>query len=220
MARNTHTGFNGLRGDGGFTLIELMVAVTIASLIMVMAYTSYRTVIQSIARLTDREAFYESVNNAYTFIDRDLSNAYFRSENLKLCMIGDIEDRNSVLNFVTVMHNEFSYQGDLKKPYPVSDIREVGYYLKGDRAKFGRYLLIRREEMHYDEDPEKGGEENVILTGVKGIKFEFKEGNDWTDRWDSRQDVKFPPAVRTTITVIDYEDRENTFVFLSSINMK
>jgi type II secretion system protein J len=206
-------------GDEGFTLIELVVATAIASLILLMAYTTYRTVIQSIGRLTDREAFHEAVNNAYTFIDRDISNMYYRVENAKLCLIGDMEEGNSVMNLVSVIHNEFNYQGSLKRPYPVSDVREIGYYLQRDPKQYGRYNLMRREEAHYDDDPERGGEHNLLLSGVKFLRFEFKEGNSWTDRWDSRQDKRYPAAIKTTIKVTDYENTDTTYVFISSLNM-
>lgn len=204
----------------GFTLIELAVASAIASLILLMAYTSYRTIIQAIGRLVDREAFYENVNNAFTVIDRDLANAYFRRENNKLCFIGETVSGNSVLNFVTVVQNDFNYQGDIKKQFPASSVHEVGYSLQKDPKETGRNNLIRREEMHYDENPEQGGENNILIGSVVNLRFEFKEGNDWTDRWDSRQDAKYPNAVKTTMTVIDYENLERTFIFYSIINMK
>ncbi|MBN1535012.1 MAG: prepilin-type N-terminal cleavage/methylation domain-containing protein [Spirochaetes bacterium] len=209
-----------LSSDEGFTLIELAVATTIASIILLMAYTSYRTILQSIGRLTDREAYYEAVNNAYTFIDRDISNTYYRVENAKICLIGDLDGNNSVLNSVSVIHNEFNYQGNLKTPYPVSDIREIGYYLQRDPNHYDRFNLIRREEIHYDDDPEHGGEQNLLLPGVKALKFEFKEGNEWTDRWDSRQDKRYPSAIKTTIRVTDYENKDNTFIFVSMVNLQ
>jgi len=208
-----------LSGDG-FTLIELVVASAIASMILLMSYTSYRTIIQSIGRLVDRESFYENVNNAFAVIDRDLSNTYFRKENTKLCFISETQSGATVLNFVTVIHSDFNYQGNIKKSFPASDIHEVGFSIQNDAKNIGKKNLIRREEIHYDDDPEHGGDNNVLLNEVKELRFEFKSGNDWTDHWDSREDNKFPAAVKTTLTVVDYENLERTFIFFTTLNMK
>lgn len=222
MIQKKHNHFNALlyNYSGGFSLIEMMVASAIASLIMLMAYSSYRTVTASIGRLSDKAEFYENLNNALTMIDRDIANAYSRRENTKICFISEFSAESSVLNFVAVVHNDITYQGDHKKSYPASDVREVGYSLQKNQALPDSFDLIRREDLHYDDDPLHGGEKNILLKRVKHLKFELKSGNDWTDRWDSRLTNKLPNAVKTTLTVLDYENQEHSYVFISFMNIK
>ncbi|MCP4138039.1 MAG: prepilin-type N-terminal cleavage/methylation domain-containing protein [bacterium] len=215
------------RDESGFSLMEIMVATMLASLIFLTANSAYRLVFQSVSLNAGVAEFYQNVNLATTKMDKDISNVFYNRKNKKVNFIGDTEGENSVLNFVSTEHKDFNVMGDIKKAYPKSDIREIGYYLKEDKQTQSLYSLIRREESHYDDDPVAGGEENVILDNVVSLRFEFMQGRDWTDRWDSRDTKRFPKAVKTTLVVKTYNQRnqdgeikEEQFIFLSRLNMK
>ncbi|HOW82166.1 MAG TPA: type II secretion system protein GspJ, partial [Spirochaetota bacterium] len=146
-------------------------------------------------------------------------------ENKKICFISTPDGENSKLNFVTVSFNEPMTDPSAKRPVPLSDVHEVGYYLKQDPEYPGVFQLIKREQAHYDDDPESGGSENVLLENVISLQFHYKVRNDWEDSWDSRETSRFPRLVRTTIKVKKYgvkaEGSEDTeeFSFVSYISM-
>jgi prepilin-type N-terminal cleavage/methylation domain-containing protein len=149
-----------LKENSGFSLIEILVATAIASIIMVMLGTAYHSLLISISGVTKYAGFYESINLAVYRLDKDISNAYFNKQNKKLCFIAEKEGENSILNFVTTQHSKFSMLGNIKRPARFSDIREVGYYLERDRkSKNDTWILVRREDYHYDAEPLQGGEE-------------------------------------------------------------
>jgi type II secretion system protein J len=206
---------------GGFTLIEILVATAIASIIMIMVTTAYNSMVASISDVTAYAGFYEDLNLAVYRIDKDISNAYFNKSNKENCFIAEKEGANSILNFVTTEFREFNILGNLKRPVPSSDIKEVGYYLEMDRkSKNDTWLLIRREDKHYDSEPLEGGETNILLRNVVSLDFTCKQGNDWTERWDSRQNKRVPAAVRTRLKVINNKNKEEVFEFISALNMK
>ena len=102
-----------------------------------------------------------------------------------------------------------------------SDVREVGYYLRADKNTQGLSYLIKREKFNYwEEDPLEGGTENILLPNVVSLKFEFNRGNDWDGNWDSRQNNTFPKAVKTTLVVKNYQAQEETFEFVSLVNIR
>ncbi len=206
--------------NSGFTLIEITVATAIASFIMVLLYSSYQSTFKSIKRMSGHAEFYENINLTVSKINRDISNAYFNRDNRDISLVGELVGDYSTLNFVTVNHGDYNIRGDMKTASPYCDIREVGYYLKEDPEYRDLYLLIKREDIHFDDEPEAGGVENVLMVNVKELNFEFREQNDWTDRWDSRDDYKFPEAIRTTLVVKNYNNREEKFVFISTTNIK
>ena len=105
-----------------------------------------------------------------------------------------------------------------RKQNPSSDIYEVGYRLRPDRDVPGLYQLMRRADLHYDDNPLEGGDEDVLLENVVDLKFEFWLRNDWTDKWDSREAKKHPQAVRTSLRVKNYRGVAEDFVFISYIN--
>jgi len=209
------------RRNQGFTLIEILVATAIASLILLMAYASYRSIFDSIKRSTGRSEFYENVNLAIMKIDQDLSNTYFTRYNKNITFISDNVKGNSRLDFVTVNHNEYMFAGTARTPLRQSDVKEVGYYLREAKNTAGLYHLVKREKFNYWEtDPLSGGVENLLLPNVVSLKFEFFKGNDWDENWDSRQNNLFPKAVKTTLVVKNYQAQEEKFEFVTLINIR
>ncbi|HON76938.1 MAG TPA: type II secretion system protein GspJ [Spirochaetota bacterium] len=209
----------------GFSVLEMLVATAVASIILLMVYTAHHAIMDSINHLTNVSAFYETVNIAVARIDSDISCTYINKYNKKLVFTS----RNNrgapyegKINFVTIDYQKFSMLGNPRKEYPFSDIREISYYLKSSpdqSGTTGTYKLIRREDRYYDEDSESGGKECVMLENVRDIRFEFKLRNDWTDSWDSKSNNKFPTAVKTTVVLQNYKGKEESFIFISRINM-
>ncbi|MFC1670789.1 type II secretion system protein GspJ [Spirochaetota bacterium] len=207
------------RSDG-FSLMEILIATAIASMIILMASTAYQTVIKSIRSLTGYAEFYENVNLTIYKMSKDIANAYYNRDNKKVCFIGDIDGENSALNFVSIIHRETSIVGNINRQFPVSDVKEIGYSLQEDTETDGLYLLIKRDEILYDDEPIEGGESNVLLENVISLNFEFLERKSWVKKWDSRETKKYPRAVKTTLKVKNYNKIEEVFVFISMINMK
>jgi len=210
------------RFHDGFSLIEMLVAIAVSSVILLMLYSSYRTVISATGELTKVAAFYERINLAIHHIDHDISCAYVNRSNKDVCFIA--ENHTSApfrgkLNFVTIDHRNFVVAIDPGKEIRQSDVHEVGYYLKSYRDKPEVFMLVKREENSYDKEPESGGSESVILDNVTDVKFEFRLRNSWVDSWDSRKYIKFPSAVKTTLKVKNYRGDEEEFVFVSMLNM-
>jgi type II secretion system protein J len=207
--------------SNGFTLIEVLVATAIASLILMMAYASYRSIFDSIKRSTGRAEFYENVNLAIMKIDQDLSNTYYTRMNKNITFISENVRGNSRLDFVTVNHNDLNLGGTIRTQVRESDVREVGYYLREAKNTMGLFHLIKREKFNYwEEDPLSGGTENILLPNVVNLKFEFFKGNDWDENWDSRQNNLFPKAVKTTLVLKNYQDQEEKFEFVTLINIR
>ena len=214
-----------LRASGGFSLIEIVVASAIASLIMIMIYTAYSSTLSSIKDMTGYAELYENINLAITKMDRDLTNTYTNRNKKNVSFVCDLDGENSTLNFVTISYQDFRILGKLKTPYPASDVHEVGYYLKEDAEFPGLFFLVKREQRHYDDVPDSGGQENIILENVIGLNFQFRVGNDWDDTWDSRETQRFPNLIKTTLKIKRYgvsiHDLDNIeeFTFLSEVHV-
>jgi len=205
--------------QAGFTLIEVLVASVIASIIIMMVYTAYRSIMISIRDMTGYSEFYENVNLAVSRINRDISNTYFNRKSRKIAFVSTADEERSSLNFVTVDYHDYSISGELTRANPQCGIRETGYFIIEDPEVPAVYLLMRREQMLYDDDPLSGGIEDILLENVTGLKFEFRKQNDWSAEWDSRSTGRFPPAVRTTLKVKNYRGKEETFVFVTCLSM-
>lgn len=210
------------RNSSGFTLFEVLVGIAVSSLILMMVYTSHSSLTKSVHQVTGIADFYENVNLAIGRIDKDISCAYFNRDNKNITLAGNSNYEypyKGKLNFVTVDHQELTILSDPKKTYPKSDIKEVGYFLKPDNKIHDLYFLVRREERHFDNEPESGGESDVLLENVVDLKFEFRKGNDWSNSWDSKDNNSFPKIIKTTLKIRNYNKQEEEFVVISKINM-
>ena len=207
----------------GFTLIEIMVAIALSSIIIIMLYAAHSAVIKSIHKLTGVADFYENINLAIRKIDRDISCLYYNRRNKKLCFIGESNYEtpyNGKFNFVTIDHNEFLMLADIKSPCPKDDVKEVGYFLEPMEEVPGLFYLMRREENNYDDEPESGGETNILLENVVDLKFEFKSrlSRDWSKKVNSRETYRIPSLVKVTLTVRDYNEKDEPFIFSIYVN--
>lgn len=202
--------------SGGFSLIEVLAASAMAALIMTMVYAAYSSIGKTIQNVNGYSEFYVNVNLAVSSINRDIANLY---TNTNCRLMGDTDKGASFINFVTVSHRDFNVLGGIKRATPVSDINEVGYYLEPDDKFPDLFFLMRRQERGYDSDIASGGVAGVMLENVTGLKIEYRQGNDWTVRWDSKETKRYPTAVRVTLTVKDYDGQIQTFVFISCPEM-
>ena len=207
------------QSESGFTLIEVMTATLISSLILVMSYAAYDTIIKTIMNVSGYSEFYENINLALMRIDRDISNIYYRPDNPDTVVVAEGEKDRLLFAFLTADAKEFNIIGDPSQPNHQSDVVKIGYLLKKDENIPDLYTLIRRHDNYFYDSPLEGGTESVILYNVTDLTFEFRSGNDWTKRWDSRDTKRFPTAVRTTLKVKDYNENEETFILISFVNL-
>lgn len=208
--------------SAGFSLLEVLVAATVSSIVLMMIYTAHRSIMFSVRDMAGIAEFYENVNLATRRIDRDIQCAYIHDDNDDLFLVGDAsvtEPYKGSLHFVTVMKSDLYVTAAPHKHAHTSDIKEVGYFLKEDPNYPGLFFLMRREAVTYDEEKKKGGRASILLENVEDIRFEFGSGNspDWDSRWDTETKNRFPSAVKTTLKVKNYRGQTETFSFISRL---
>ena len=209
---------NFMNKNDGFTLIEMLVASAISSIILLMVYTAYSSIIKNVNQGKIASQYYEEINLVLKRINSDIVNTYWSENSTDINFISSIEGNSSRLNFVTYEYKNNRMILSIKETFPSSDIHEVGYYLKTD-SKTGKYNLIRRSEIHYDSSPLEGGSEEIILKNVESIRFDFKYRSDWIDNWDTREKKRLPAGIRTTLVVIDPYNKKDIYEFFTICNM-
>lgn len=177
-----HTG-RGRRGAGdrrGMTLIEVMVSVAILALMGVLIYSTLAMTIKAQRRATAIQERYHAARVTLERLRRELSMAFVslhqaEDKRTQTLFEGD-RDR---LDFDTMAHEAMAPDSHQ------SDQMEVGYRL--DNVD-GLPVLVRREKLHIDDRPGRGGREEVICEGVKDLRFEYFDmaAEDWRSDWKVR----------------------------------
>jgi len=205
-----------VKNNSGFTLIEIIAASAIASLMLLMAYTAYYSIVKNIQNVNSYSKFYTNINSALSRIDKDISNMYIDTDR-KAVFQGDNNKASGTITFVTINRRDYNIVGDIKKTHPSSDINEVMYFLKTIPESHDLFFLMRAEKHGFGDSEFLNA--SLILENVLGLKIEFAQRNDWIQNWDSKDTKRYPTAIKITLRVKNYKDAEETFVFISRPNM-
>ncbi len=90
-----------IKSSDGFTLIEMLVAASVSSIILLMVYTAYSSIIRTVNYGQRTASYYEELNMALRQIDYDIANTYWKKDRKNLIFICETRERSSVLDFVT-----------------------------------------------------------------------------------------------------------------------
>jgi prepilin-type N-terminal cleavage/methylation domain-containing protein len=208
----------------GFTLIEIIIATTLFSLLMASYYSVVMNVMLLEEHARDQRAFASVGPAVLDLVEDDLLSVYshpralnafpFRGEDDSLA--GQPADE---LNFVVSrdsIHREEFHDNDTWLRSPVN---EVGYKLTRADARFGDVRkLYRREHYYVDATPLQGGDyfevyDRIIAFDVKYVGYPAEETErtnqetmrehryDTFESWDSEERKFLPTAVIVTLTV-------------------
>ena len=209
-----------------FTLIEMLVALAIASTIVTMVYGSYAAASRSLDLYGSRMAYCDRTSLVLRLMARQIRCAWVppsagsstasSSQNSTASMLNatagagpqptafraDPQDAGgAILNFVTT--SGFSATPD--KPTALSRVM-----YRYDSAT--GILALRCEPYINNTNAGPGpGRWQPILTGVGRVDLQFYDGQRWRPEWDGSDSTILPLAVRIAVTVIDDKNRSHEF---------
>jgi general secretion pathway protein J len=184
-------------GKSGFTLVEVMLALTISSLILTAAYGTFRISMDVSKRAGARREALENCRSALGVICRDLAGAFLSStEEWSLfagedATLGDLSI--DTLAFTAVV-NSPERTGER-----TSDYAEVEYYVDVD-PETPEEWLVRRYDCRPDEDLREGGITSLAGYQVVSLDVWYFSGGDWGVEWNSRKEL--PTAVRVDLSAV------------------
>ena len=158
----------------GFTLLELLVAVTIFAVLSAMAYGGLSNVIANSHQTDTSMQRMQEVQLAMVKISRDFSQIIKRAIRDEF---GNTQDYLKV-GVDSDIFIEFS-RGGRRNPAELlrSHIQRVAYRLEENE-------LYRLDWPHLDRTQETQPYETLLLTGVEEVSIRFLDGdNEWHDEW-------------------------------------
>jgi len=195
----------------GFTLIEVMIAISILALMTVLLYASMTETVKTNQSTEDRDELMHQASLALGRMARDLemsflivSPDFLGNDGRKKTVFKGDQDR---VNFATFSIERYFAESQ------ENNYGEVGYFLEKDPDKNDTNILKRREQRLLDDRPEEGGKVEEMVGSVSDLRFEYYDATkkDWSKSWDSSQ-LEFsnhlPRMVKITLKLKDPDSEE------------
>jgi prepilin-type N-terminal cleavage/methylation domain-containing protein len=195
------------RAEGGFTLVELMLAITVLAFMMAIAWSVISGTIYTRRNLQVRQEREHEIRVAVAIMVRDLSSAYLSAN----------EDQNMVERRTMFLGKTGSVVDELRfssMAHQVlwSDANEseqtvISYAAEADPDDRSMTNLVRREQRRPSNEPSRleRAELDLLLRDIERVKFEYYDWKvkEWTEDWDSTQADgprgRVPSRIRITI---------------------
>ena len=203
----------------GFTLIEVMVAVSILAIVTVLTWASFQQTFATKSAIEAQAGRYRTVRLALERMAHELSMVYVSQDE-------DTSQPERRTRLVGKHHNDidevlFSYFGHqrLYQDANEADTALVYYYAGRDRDDSRKQNLMRREtrRLSYLKIDEQPGEADIVCDDVIKLKLDYWDQRDkvWRDEWvttalDGQPD-RLPSKIRITLTVHDERGKEVPF---------
>lgn len=172
---------NTCHGQFGFTLIEVLVSLTIFAIVMSILYSTFSTSSANAKTVEEMADDLSSITGALDTVSHEVRGAYNSSDaSLEGLFSGKKEDITFTTTTPVVGEGE-------------PTVQLVSYIFEEGR-------LIRRTMRPGSEKEVKG--EFLLLEGIKDPAFSFFDGKGWIDAWPSGKNL--PTGVRV---VFSYKER-------------
>jgi general secretion pathway protein J len=198
----------------GFTLLELLVALTVFAILSVIAYGGLRSLLYTQANVEAAMQRLTQVQMAFHFLARDIEEAVSRG-------IRDEYGQSKPalysggFNQELITLTRIGWDNPLEQPR--SSLERLGYRLQEDR-------LLR---MHWDTLDQGGPSEpreTEILDRVKEVKLRFLDSqNAWQSEWPPPSQSEalsdwLPSAIEISVRLQDWGEITRLFLLPDSVN--
>jgi general secretion pathway protein J len=204
MVKGLLTG-NGYNRNQGFTLLEVLIAIAIFSVVSLASFTIFDTVLRGDESSKLRSDRQNELQRAFFLIERDVMQIAKRSlringEAPSNVFIQTADDSfladNQAMAFV---RNGWTNPGLL---LPRSDMQSVAYRLEDNTL----------ERLHYNFVDAVVGQEPTIrplISNVSELSFEFYDGQKWQAKWSGNT---LPLAIAIEIETDDFGNLRRQFL--------
>ncbi len=199
----------------GFTLVEVVIAISMTAFIGVVIGVTFQTTIANKEIIESQSERYRMLRTAMSRMVREIGAAYV-SDRYDPKRYRDAFDRptnfigaKDKLTFSTMSHQRL--YADAKE----SDQMVVEYSVKTapDSKAKGRQDLVRRQNVILEERMERGGTEDSLFEGARKVEFQYwnTERKQWENEWDTRRSDRksiLPTRVKITLSALDENNKE------------
>lgn len=191
------------RADRGFTLIEILIAISILAVVLTTIYGMFSSVTSVSDRLEADSAEYHRARVIFDRLGRELRGTY-----------DPPGAQQHVFHSGTSPEGEVFLELTTSAVSPLSDVGTgialVRYTLAADRER-GDGLVLLRSERPWHMKTSATSQEGMMrfVPGIDGMVLRFYANGDWTEGWDANN-AGLPELVEITLQ-LGGSGRQTTF---------
>lgn len=186
---------------GGFTLIEVLLAVAIFAIVLAAISTVFYSALRLRNRMTAHLETKLPIQHAAAIIQRDLAGLVAPggplASNLTTAAANAVSAQNATPFFVN--------NGAIDDTSPWSEVQKVSYYLAESTDQPGTKDLMRAVTRNLLAASEEVAVTQWLMSGVSSLAFSFYDGTAWTTTWDSTTTTNLPTAIKVQIELASLE---------------
>ena len=198
-------------GMRGFTLIEILVAISMLAIVMFSIYGVFGAVSATKQRLEGDSADYHLARVVYDRLGREVLGAFFRpNDSTTLFRAGTNSQGELYLELTTTATTPISGTG--------SGVARVNYLLAEDDKTSGGHVLMRSEWQRQRLSAAEDKEAMMRLApGIARLAWRFYGGGIWRETWDSTAQG-LPELVEVSMQ-LEGDEREQPISFRTSYKL-
>ena len=189
-------------GPWAFTLIEIMVAIAIFSLILTAIYSSWTAILRASKTGIEAAASAQRARITIRVLEDSLGSAQSFAANLPYYYFAAENGSEATLSFVARLAKSFPRSGK----FGDMDVRRVTFSVESG-PDGGRQLVLRQNPLVMEFDPDEKQHPIVLAKHVKGFEMQFwatdKNPPDWVDEWREQKTNQLPALVMVTLRLAD-----------------
>jgi general secretion pathway protein J len=200
-----------LSSTTGFTLIEVVVTLTILGFILVIILGAFRLGLSAWERGESTKEEYQKVRIISQLISQQM-------KSIVAYKIKTQEAEGDYLAFEGNAHSlKFVSALPIKAKQPEGFVYAIYEFKEGGREG-GRLVLYEQRALNKDFFAEEPKEELAVslLEGVSNVRFEYYREEDplknqkeeWVEEWNAKEERELPKTIRMTITQKNQKDKE------------
>ena len=211
-----------MRRQGGFTLLEVMVAIAVFAMISALVWMSINQTFNTIDIVQAPQDTYRQARQITSRVPAEIASAYLPfnlspTANVKYEFVASDEGDTDRVRFDSIAHTKLYADAN------ESDQSEIEYYCESN-AQNATYNLYRREDPVVDDRPDEGGTVHLLAEDVKEFELTYYDAqrDEWVEEWDTTrtdQSNRLPYAVRLKLTLLDPDGLERTWVTATTIRL-
>ncbi len=204
--------------QGGFTLLEILIAIVILTTVLTTVYAAYTGTLRIVKDSEYRGDVYGMARTAMKRMSEDLASAYRYNGNF-IFFSEPSEDTAEEFTDLTVLSSSHL---SFEEGSP-SGIALISFYVR--EFDDGNYGLFRKDELFrgdFEGEVEREGG-YVVCDRLQSLEYTFYDDKgEELDEWDSRSDTerlkdRAPVVVRIRLAFANPDNRENPFLFMTRV---